>query len=111
VVDLSTFDWGAVIQFATALATLVTAIIAWKTRVTVKAMTEHVTAVTTETQKQIVMLEQNTNSIKDALVASTASASRAEGLAAGQAQGQATEDILRARLETRTPVVTTEKRP
>ena len=36
----------------------------------------------------IAMLEKNTNSIKDALVASTAKASRAEGVTAGRLEGQ-----------------------
>ena len=40
--------------------------------------------VTVRTHDQIKTLEQNTNSIKDALVASTAKASRAEGVKAGE---------------------------
>jgi hypothetical protein len=41
-----------------------------------------------KTNRNILTLEKNTNSIKDALVASTAKASLAEGTAAGLEQGR-----------------------
>ncbi len=44
------------------------------------------------TDKNMKLLEKNTNSIKDALVASTAKASLAEGTAAGLAQGRSEND-------------------
>lgn len=47
------------------------------------------TAVLTRNQRQVIsLLEKNTNSIKDALVASTAKASNAEGHAEGLEQGR-----------------------
>lgn len=56
----------SIIQLFTALAALTTALIAWRTK------------------KQVNVLEKNTNSIKDALVVSTAK----ENFAAGLKQGQ-----------------------
>ena len=70
--------WTLAIWFAIAVMNLVTVIIAWRTK-----------GIAVNTQGSILMLEQNTNSIKDALVAATARGSRAEGLAAGLAEGRA----------------------
>ena len=44
---------------------------------------------TMQSKKTIIELEKNTNSIKDALVASTAKASHAEGMAEGKAEEKA----------------------
>lgn len=48
----------------------------------------YVAIVTHRTGEQMNVLEKNTNSIKDALVASTAKASQAEGHAQGLAEGR-----------------------
>ena len=56
-----------------ALLNMLTAFFAWRTHVS-----------QTESATKIATLEKNTNSIKDALVASTAKASYAEGAEAGR---------------------------
>lgn len=54
-----------------------TAFLAWRTHKS-----------TVSQSNTIALLEKNTNSIKDALVASTAKASRAEGVTAGRLEGR-----------------------
>jgi hypothetical protein len=77
---LEGFDWGAVIQFCTALATLVTAIIAWRTRIAVAKVNVDMAA----TQANVLKIEQATNSMKDALVEATGKAEFGRGVAQGR---------------------------
>lgn len=54
----------------------------------IAAVNAYTAIINRKTNRAMVTLEKNTNSIKDALVASTAKASLAEGTAAGLKQGR-----------------------
>ena len=54
----------------------------------IAGLNAYTAVITRRSSSTITLLEKNTNSIKDALVASTARASLAEGTAAGLAQGR-----------------------
>ncbi len=67
------FDFNSLVLFGIALVNAFTAYLAYRTHQS-----------TIQNTANIVELEKNTNSIKDALIVSTAKASLAEGMAAGR---------------------------
>ena len=85
------------IQLLTLVVTSVTAVVlAWityKTNVLAKSQKE-IVDVQKSVEGQIVALEKNTNSIKDALVATTAKLSHAEGKLEGQVEAKAEQAVF-----------------
>lgn len=77
-VDLNTY-----MLLAIAVFNAIAAYFSWQAKQIVTQAKDVVVA----TQSVIQVLEKNTNSIKDALVASTDKAARAEGMAEGKIQG------------------------